>query len=81
MKFTRTDHPLPHRRHDRVGLDQGTAQTVEDEIQVARSALKADRKATVASAVQLTEAEAKAFWPLYDEYRAEMDKSATLCSS
>ena len=54
----------------------GTAQTVDDQIQVARSALKADRKATVAEAMQFTEPEAKAFWPLYERYRAEMDKSA-----
>ena len=28
----------------------------------------------VAEAMQLTEAESAAFWPLYREYRAEMDK-------
>ena len=54
---------------------KGNAQTVDDQIQVARSALKADRKATVAEAMQFTEPEAKAFWPLYEQYRAEMDKS------
>ena len=59
-----------------VWVGKGTAQTVDDEIQVARSALRADRKATVAGAMQFTDAEAKAFWPLYDRYRAEMDKSA-----
>jgi len=51
------------------------AQTFDDQMQVARSALKADRKATVAAALQLTELEGKAFWPLYEQYRAEMDKS------
>jgi len=55
---------------------KGNAQTVDDQIQVARSALKADRKATVAETMQFTEQEAKAFWPLYEEYRAKMDKSA-----
>jgi len=55
---------------------QGSAQTVDDQIQVARSEVKADRKATVAGALQLTETEGKAFWPLYQQYRAEMDKSA-----
>jgi len=45
-----------------------------DEIAVVRSVIKADRQATVASALQLTEAEAQAFWPLYHQYRAEMDQ-------
>ena len=48
------------------------AQTVDDEIQVARTTLQADRKATVAEAMQFNEPEARAFWPLYDEYRAAM---------
>ena len=58
-----------------VLVGKGNAQTVDDQIQVARSALKADRKATVAEAMQFTEQEGKAFWPLYEQYRAEMDKS------
>ena len=58
-----------------VFAGKGNAQTVDDQIQVARSALKADRKATVAEAMQFTEQEGKAFWPLYEQYRAEMDKS------
>ena len=53
---------------------KGNAQTVDDQIQVARTALKADRKATVAGALQLTENEGKAFWPLYAQYRAGVDK-------
>jgi hypothetical protein len=52
----------------------GNAQTVDDELQAARTTLKADRKATVAAALQLTEQEGKAFWPLYDKYRAETDQ-------
>ena len=54
---------------------QGNTQTVEDQqLQVARGELKADRKATVARALQLTGQEGKAFWPLYEQYRAETDK-------
>lgn len=51
-----------------------TAQTTTDEIEALRGLLKADRKVVVAEAMQLTEAESAAFWPLYREYRAEMDK-------
>jgi hypothetical protein len=51
-----------------------TAQTVTDEIEVVRATLKADRQVVTAEAMQLTEVEATAFWPLYRNYRAEMDK-------
>jgi hypothetical protein len=50
----------------------GNSQTVDDQIQAARTTLQADRKATVAGAMQFTEQEAAAFWPLYDQYRAKM---------
>jgi hypothetical protein len=50
------------------------AQTDQDLIEVARSVIKADRQAIVVSTMQLTEAEGKDFWPLYHEYRFEMDK-------
>ena len=51
-----------------------TAQTVTDEIEVLRGILKADRKVVVAEAMQLTDVESTAFWPLYRDYRADMDK-------
>src|SRR5262245_25976523 len=51
-----------------------TAQNVTDEIEILRSVLKADRKVVIAEALQLAETESTAFWPLYGEYRAEMEK-------
>ena len=53
---------------------RATAQTATDEFEVVRSVLKTDRKVVIAEAMQLTEAESTAFWPLYREYRADMDK-------
>ena len=38
------------------------------------AAARADRKAIVGANMNLTEAQAKAFWPLYDAYEAKMDK-------
>jgi hypothetical protein len=49
------------------------AQSDDEIIEAARSMIKADRQAVVTDAMQFTEAEAKAFWPLYHQYRAEMD--------
>jgi Spy/CpxP family protein refolding chaperone len=50
------------------------AQNPQHQIEVARSVLKSDRQTVVAQNLQLTEAESTAFWPLYHQYRAEMDK-------
>src|SRR5512140_1745313 len=55
-------------------VQRTTAQTVTDQIEVLRSLLKTDRKVLVAEAMQLTEPEGNAFWPLYRDYRAEMEK-------
>lgn len=51
-----------------------TAQTVDEQLQTARSTLKADRKATVAEAMQFTPEEGKAFWPIYEQYQIDMAK-------
>jgi hypothetical protein len=36
--------------------------------------IKADKKLLVASNMDLTDAEAKSFWPLYDAYQKELEK-------
>ncbi len=52
-----------------------TAQTAVDAAEVTRSTIKADRKVVIAENLQLSEAEGKAFWPLYREYRQDMEKA------
>ncbi len=47
---------------------QGSVADVTD-MQALRDAAKADKKAFVASKLALTPAEAKKFWPLYDQYQ------------
>ena len=44
------------------------------QIQQLQADLKADRQAVVANNLPLTEAESKAFWPIYKEYRSEMEQ-------
>lgn len=56
-------------------LQSARAENTQDKIEVARSVLKADRQAIIAQTLQLTEAESTAFWPLYHQYRAELDKT------
>jgi hypothetical protein len=43
------------------------------DMQALRAAVKADKRAYVASALNLTDAEAKKFWPLYDAYQRTLD--------
>ena len=45
-----------------------------DNMQILRDKLKADKKLPVASNMELTESEAKGFWPIYDEYQKELQK-------
>ena len=45
-----------------------------DNMQILREKLKADKKLLVAANMQLTEAEAKKFWPVYDAYQQELHK-------
>ena len=45
-----------------------------DNMQILREKLKADKKLLVAANRELTEAEAKAFWPVYEEYQKGLAK-------
>ena len=47
------------------------AQTASD-MQILAQKIKADKKLVVAANMQLTEAEAKGFWPVYDAYQKDL---------
>jgi len=40
-----------------------------DDMQILRDKIKADKKLLVATNMELTESEAKGFWPVYEEYQ------------
>jgi len=44
-----------------------------NDLQALQKAVKADKKAYVASVLKLTPDEAKKFWPIYDAYQADID--------
>jgi len=48
---------------------------VEKDLALVRRNLRAEKKQLIALNVSLTEAEATKFWPVYDEYVAEMAKA------
>jgi hypothetical protein len=45
-----------------------------DNMQILRAKIKADKKLLVATNMDLTETEAKSFWPIYEEYQKELQK-------
>ena len=48
------------------------AGSIDEEIAMLRSDLRSQRKQVVAANMKLTDAEAEKFWPLYDQYIAEL---------
>jgi len=44
-----------------------------DNMQILRAKIKADKKLVVAENMQLTESEAKGFWPLYEAYQKDLE--------
>jgi hypothetical protein len=47
-----------------------------DDMEILREKVRADKKLLVAQSMQLTEEEGKVFWPIYDAYQAEKSKLA-----
>lgn len=55
-----------------IALAQDQAADVTD-MQALRAALKSDKKTFVASALKLTDAEGKKFWPIYDSFQRNLE--------
>ena len=51
-----------------------TESSTDTNMQILMDKLKADKKLLVASNMDLTDAEAKSFWPLYEAYQKELEK-------
>jgi hypothetical protein len=45
-----------------------------DNLEILRKKIRADKKLVVASNMELTESEAKNFWPIYDQYQKDLQK-------
>jgi len=67
---------LPAAAQDKAGAAPA------DNMQILREKLKADKKLLIAANMNLTEAEAKNFWPIYEDYQMALhglnDRIATL---
>jgi hypothetical protein len=54
-----------------VGLAQDKP---ADNMEILREKIKADKKLLVAANMDLTESEAKGFWPIYEQYQKDLQK-------
>ena len=54
--------------------DSVQVQSVRADEQIILSQIMADKRAVYAQALQLTDDESRAFWPVYDEYEAKVKK-------
>jgi len=45
-----------------------------DDLQILHDKIRADKKLVVAANMELTESEAKNFWPIYDQYQKDLQK-------
>jgi len=63
-----------------VSVDHAQAQatsaqsSVDQDIALLRKDIRSDKKQIIAANMQLTDAEAPKFWPVYDQYTAELAK-------
>ncbi len=57
-----------------AGLSLANAQVARDTIETLRADLKADRNAIIAEEMKFTEKESEGFWPIYRNYRAEVQR-------
>ncbi len=57
-----------------AGAALASAQIPRDAVECARADLKADRKAVIAEEMRFTPRESDAFWPIYRNYRAEVER-------
>ena len=55
-----------------LGIPAAAQDKPADNMQILREKVKADKKLLVAANMELTESEAKGFWPVYEEYQKDL---------
>ena len=54
---------------------QSSTSSIDQELDLLRKDIRSQKKQIIAANVQLTDAEAQAFWPVYDQYTADLVKT------
>jgi hypothetical protein len=61
--------------HWTAAQNKAPADKPASNLEIIHEKLKADKKAIVSKYMELTESEANKFWPVYDEYQANLQKA------
>src|SRR3981081_4411482 len=56
------------------GANQSSQASIDQNIELMRKDIRSQKKQLIAANVPLTDAEAQAFWPVYDQYTADLVK-------
>jgi hypothetical protein len=57
-----------------VPLESSAQDKPADNMEILRDKIRADKKLVIATNMELTESEAKDFWPIYDQYQKDLQK-------
>ena len=57
-----------------LGGTAGAQDQTADNMELVKQKIRTDKKLFIAENMELTEDQAKAFWPVYDSYQAELEK-------
>src|SRR5206468_7555110 len=57
-----------------VQAESSAQDSIDQSVALLRQDLRSGKKQTIATSLQLTDAEAGKFWPVYDQYSAELRK-------
>ena len=57
-----------------MAMGQAASQGIDADVQLMRKDLRSEKKMIVAETMSLTETEATKFWPVYDQYAADLAK-------
>lgn len=67
--------PAVHTSHAQAQANSSVQQnTVDQDVDLLRKDVRSQKKQIIAANLQLTDAEAEKFWPVYDQYTAELVK-------
>jgi hypothetical protein len=74
--FAQDSSPQPDRQGAVAGksADRELQASADDDVQLLRKDLRSQKKQIVAANMSLTDAEAVKFWPVYDQYAADLAK-------
>lgn len=61
-------------RHSSAQTPAATTQSVDQDVDLLRKDIRSQKKQIIAANLQLSDAEAVKFWPIYDQYTAELVK-------